>query len=132
MSTFSDNLKNFRIFRGLSQRQIAMAVNKTSAVISNWEKGINSPDLDSLEVLCKVLDVTPNELLGWEQNEEFEKYKLEQEVYLRELDKLTRAKAELEKQIDDMTKMIRTGRPENQMENGLRELLHQLNNKADQ
>ena len=131
MSTFSENLKNFRIFRGLSQRQIAMAVNKTSAVISNWEKGINAPDLDSLEILCRALNVTPNELLGWSRNEEFEKYKIEQEVYLRELDKLTKAKAELEKQIDNMTKMIHTGRPESQMENGLRDLLHQLQNKAD-
>ena len=109
MSVFSNNLKEYRIFRGVSQRELAMALNKTSAVICNWEKGINSPDLASLETICKVLMITPNQLFGWDNNAEYEQYKNQKEKYIKELDRLTRAKAEIEKQIDLITLHLSKG-----------------------
>lgn len=69
------NIKNFRIFRGLKQQDIAEALGRTKSVISNWERGENSPDVESCEKLCKLLKVTPNELFGWEENREYIKYK---------------------------------------------------------
>lgn len=35
-------------------------------MISNWEKGINKPDADTIGTICKILSITPNELFGWQ------------------------------------------------------------------
>lgn len=75
MSKVNDNIRNFRIFRGLSQKQLGDALNKTPNVISNWETGTHSPDIETIERLCDILHVTPNEMFGWEVNKDFEEYK---------------------------------------------------------
>ena len=61
-----ENLKRFRIKKNLKQEDIALKVGKTKSVISNWEKGINRPDTDTLILLCTILDISPNELLDWD------------------------------------------------------------------
>ena len=62
----SENLRKFRIKKDLKQEDIALKVGKTKSVISNWEKGINRPDADTIILLCSILDTTPNELLDWD------------------------------------------------------------------
>ncbi len=32
--------------------------------VSNWEQGINRPDAEMIANICRVLDVSPSELLG--------------------------------------------------------------------
>ena len=71
----NENIKNFRIFRGIKQQELADQLKKSKSVISNWERGENSPDLDSCETLCKIFRVTPNQLFGWEPNPEYEQWK---------------------------------------------------------
>ncbi len=70
----NENIKNFRTFRNVTQQELANKVGKTKSVISNWERGTNEPDVDSIEIICKFLDVTPNQIFGWEKNPEYEKY----------------------------------------------------------
>lgn len=74
MSDLNENIKNFRTFRGINQESLAALLGKTKSVISNWERGANSPDPDSIEALCKYLDVTPNQIFGWETNPEYEEW----------------------------------------------------------
>ena len=74
MSDLNENIKNFRTFRGINQESLAALLGKTKSVISNWERGANSPDPDSIESLCKYLDVTPNQIFGWESNPEYEEW----------------------------------------------------------
>ena len=74
MSDLNENIKNFRTFRGINQESLASLLGKTKSVISNWERGANSPDPDSIEALCKYLDVTPNQIFGWETNPEYEEW----------------------------------------------------------
>lgn len=74
MSDLNENIKNFRTFRGINQESLASLLGKTKSVISNWERGANSPDPDSIESLCKYLDVTPNQIFGWETNPEYEEW----------------------------------------------------------
>jgi len=74
MSDLSENIKNFRTFRGLNQEELATLLGKTKSVISNWERGANAPDPDSIEALCRYLDVTPNQIFGWESNPEYEEW----------------------------------------------------------
>lgn len=66
MSKLPENLRNLRLMRGLSQKQLGEMLNKSSNAISNWENGNTSPDVDILETICKVLKVTPNQLYGWD------------------------------------------------------------------
>ena len=99
MSDIGITIRNYRLLRKMSQRQLADKLGKTSAVISNWEKDINSPDLDSIEKLCHILECTPNELLGWSESEEFKQFMQENERAKAEIEKLLKARALLDKQI---------------------------------
>ena len=60
MGTIGENIKNFRTFRGIKQQDLADMLGRTKSVISNWERGANSPDVEICEKLCKILRVTPN------------------------------------------------------------------------
>lgn len=71
MSDLNENIKNFRTWRGINQEDLANLLGKTKSVISNWERGANAPDPDSIESLCKYLDVTPNQIFGWEENPDY-------------------------------------------------------------
>lgn len=66
--TLSNNLKEARIKKGYKQEELATLVGKSKNVISNWERGDNKPDADTLFELCDILDVDANYLLGWENN----------------------------------------------------------------
>lgn len=66
---FPENLKKFRIKAGLTQEELAKKLGKTKNVISNWERGENRPDAETIAKICAILNVTPNELLGWNEIE---------------------------------------------------------------
>lgn len=52
--------------KGLTQNEVSKALNVTQATVSQWISDKRQPDYDMLILLCKILDTTPNELLGWE------------------------------------------------------------------
>lgn len=106
MSTISNNIKNFRLYRNLSQREVADKLHKTSAVISNWEKGINSPDLDSLEKLCLIFDCSPNEMFGWEENEGLNNYLDRKKEILTEMNRLIKARDSINMQLQTYYKQL--------------------------
>ena len=60
----SENLKIFRKRKGLTQENVAEALNVVRQTVSKWEKGISVPDADMLIRLAEVLDVSVNELIG--------------------------------------------------------------------
>lgn len=64
---FSSVLKELMKANGYTQTALAVKLGTTQATINRWLKGINQPDFETLFVLCKLLDSTPNELLGWEE-----------------------------------------------------------------
>ena len=63
-SQYADNIRALRREAGLTQPQLAEMIGVTKNAISNWEAGTNRPDLDTLPLLCEVLHVTADELLG--------------------------------------------------------------------
>lgn len=69
---FPENLKKFRIKAGLTQEELAKQLGKTKNVISNWERGENRPDAETIAKICAILNVTPNEILGWDEIEKEE------------------------------------------------------------
>lgn len=48
----------------MSQRELAKELHISEAAVSNWIKGKNSPDIDTLAKVCKILDVTIVEMFG--------------------------------------------------------------------
>ena len=66
----SKNLKIFRKRKGLTQENVAEALNVVRQTISKWEKGISVPDADMLIKLAEILDVSVSELIGSDVTEE--------------------------------------------------------------
>lgn len=70
MGGLSENIRKYRLKADLKQEELAFMLGKSKNVISNWERGDNRPDSDMVEKLCRILNTTPNELYGWEAQEE--------------------------------------------------------------
>lgn len=70
MSVIGDNIKKYREVRGFTQEQVAEAVGKSKNVVSNWERGDNKPDADTITLLCGFLGVDANTLLSWNNTEQ--------------------------------------------------------------
>ena len=68
MLTFGEKLKQARISKKLTQKQLSEKLDVSNTVISNWEKNINRPDVDILEVMCGILDIEPNSLFNVKNN----------------------------------------------------------------
>jgi transcriptional regulator with XRE-family HTH domain len=57
-------IREARKERGMSQDALRLAVGNSKNAVSNWERGMSAPTAESLRNLCRVLDVTPQRLLG--------------------------------------------------------------------
>lgn len=64
MFLLGEKIRIARQQKQLTQKQLGKALGVSHAVISNWEKEINRPDIDMLEELCKLLDINPNDLFN--------------------------------------------------------------------
>lgn len=60
----SENLKNIRKAKGLSQEELAIKLNVVRQTISKWEKGLSVPDSEMLIRIAEELDTTVMVLLG--------------------------------------------------------------------
>ena len=56
-------IRKYREACGISQIQLAERLGISNSRVSNWEQGINRPDADILAEMCRVLEVSPSELL---------------------------------------------------------------------
>jgi len=66
------NIVKCRRLKGMSQKHLAAKVGLSSQGLFKIEKGIVSPRVSTVEKICDVLAVTPNQLLGFEQISEEE------------------------------------------------------------
>lgn len=53
-----------RLEKGLTQEELANKIGVSAHVINKWERGSRLPDVESMTALCKLFDVTYNELLS--------------------------------------------------------------------
>lgn len=63
---FHEKLRQIRVLQQLKQTDLAKQLDVKNTTISNWEKGVSTPDLKSFKDLCKLLDVTADYLLDLE------------------------------------------------------------------
>lgn len=87
-------IRKYREARGISQVQLAEMLGIRNSRVSNWEQGINRPDADILADICRVLDVSPSELLDVHLSSE----KLNEKEF--EVIKAYRSKPELQQAVD--------------------------------
>lgn len=66
MTAFSENLKELRRERGISQAALAKEIGVSQKAIDFWEKCINEPKASYIILLCKYFLVTSDFLLGLE------------------------------------------------------------------
>lgn len=57
-------MKEAREQRNLTQKQLADLIGASHNSISDWENNKNKPDLDTIGMICEVLDISPNYLFG--------------------------------------------------------------------
>ena len=63
---FADNLKTEMANNHISQEKLAEMLNTSQATDSRWTSGKHQPDFETLLAICEILEVTPNNLLGWD------------------------------------------------------------------
>ena len=63
-----EELKNIREGQGLSQFALASKCTMSAAAVSDWENK-RPKQIEHLLELCEALGVSPNCLLGWQENE---------------------------------------------------------------
>lgn len=66
MRTLSSYLKEKRIESGLSQLDVAKVLGYSSPqFVSNWERGLVSPPLETIAVLVELYKVPPSEVIEY-------------------------------------------------------------------
>lgn len=60
----SQNITKYREKAGLSQKELAARLNTSPSRVSNWEQGANCPTIDMLFDVCKILNISINDIYG--------------------------------------------------------------------
>lgn len=60
---FGKKLKELRLEKGLSQRELGKVFNVCNQTVSFWETGSREPDLDTLKKIVKYFEVSYEEFL---------------------------------------------------------------------
>ncbi len=61
---FPKRLRHLRISRHLMQKEVAESLGVTETAISQWERGMRVPDINTLTQLADIFMVTTDYLLG--------------------------------------------------------------------
>ena len=56
-------IRKHRLERNMTQRELAKRIGVSSSRVSNWEQGINRPDVDMVSLICAALQLDPIEFL---------------------------------------------------------------------
>ena len=70
---FGSFIKEKRIEKGYSQKELAEILFVTESAVSKWERGITYPDITLITDICKALDITEHELIESSNDQEYHK-----------------------------------------------------------
>lgn len=73
--TFGSFIKEKRISKNYSQKDLAELLFVTESAVSKWERGVTYPDITLISDICKVLDVSEKELIQSSDDSEYRKIK---------------------------------------------------------
>lgn len=66
MDKFAERIKELRLEKRLSQRELAKAINVSQAAVAKWEANTRNVTIDYIIALAKFFHVTSDYLLGLE------------------------------------------------------------------
>lgn len=69
MKSFGEKIREARKAEGLTQKELAAKIGAAHNSVSDWENDKNKPDPDTIELLCGVLNISPNYLLDADTKE---------------------------------------------------------------
>jgi transcriptional regulator with XRE-family HTH domain len=69
MNMLGDRIREQRIKKGFTQKQLAELIGAKHNSISDWENNKSKPDSNTIKLLMKALDVDANSLFGSYDNE---------------------------------------------------------------
>ena len=64
MNEFSRKLKKLRQSRGLTQADVAVRLGISASTVGMYEQGRREPDLETMQKICKLYNVTPDYLVN--------------------------------------------------------------------
>lgn len=65
--SFGEKLKQLLEVSGMKQGELGERIGASGRNVSNWVVGKSIPRVGTLLKICKVFDVTPNEMLGFDE-----------------------------------------------------------------
>ena len=57
MKSFGSNVREYRKLKNLSQQQLGELLGFSARTVSDWECGNTEPDIKTIKLLSKVLDI---------------------------------------------------------------------------
>ncbi len=66
MATFHERLRELRIQKGYSQQDLADRIDQTKQNVSQYERGVRRPNMDKLQELCDIFNVSMDYITGKE------------------------------------------------------------------
>ena len=72
---FKDKLKELRLKKNITQKDLADAIYCSRSAVAKWENGLGIPSDDSIDALCSFFEVSKEELLGLDVEEKVIKNK---------------------------------------------------------
>lgn len=82
-TTFGSFIREKRLEKGLTQKELAELMFLSESAVSKWEMGKSYPDITLIPDLCRVLDVSEHELIGGANDTEYRQVKEEARLYRR-------------------------------------------------
>ena len=79
-----EKINNIRKMAGMTQEELAEKMNVSRQTISKWEKGISSPDLESVIVLCDLFEISLDDLLKEGESVKEEKISLQDMIKINQ------------------------------------------------
>lgn len=68
--TLGERIKEARLRKKLTQKQLAKLLNVTDATVNRYEKNVRKPDAEMLKRIAEILGVSVDYLLGTEEKNE--------------------------------------------------------------
>ena len=72
---FGTFIKEKRIQKNYSQKDLAELLFVSESAVSKWERGVSYPDITLISDICKVLDISEKELIQSSDDSEYRKIK---------------------------------------------------------
>lgn len=67
MKYLAENLRKYRVEKGLTQEDVAMYLHITAQSVSKWERGETYPDITFLPALANIFETSIDRLIGMDE-----------------------------------------------------------------